>query len=397
MEQVFIKALPVLRTLIEAGHQAYFVGGAVRDSYMKRTIGDVDIATDAAPDQVERLFQRTVDVGKEHGTIIVLWEDETYEVTTFRTESEYEDYRRPSEVNFITSLEEDLKRRDLTINAMAMTAEGQVLDYFGGKKDIDQKLIRTVGRPKDRFQEDALRMLRAVRFMSQLGFTLSLETEEAITKEKTLLTHVSVERKTIEFEKLLKGRASRQALQTLIQTGLYEELPGFYHKRENLLVASEFSFYSLTSREELWAALLIDLEIDLKDAPLFLKAWKLPGKVMKEAIHIAYTFGQSLDAISMYKAGEKALLSAAKISQLRQNEKLDEEKLKDIQNAYQSLPIKSLKDLDITGKDLLALRNRPAGQWVSEELQRIEQAVLTGKLSNQKKHIEEWLKTCGQH
>ncbi|MEG7381093.1 CCA tRNA nucleotidyltransferase [Bacillus subtilis] len=397
MEQVFIKALPVLRTLIEAGHQAYFVGGAVRDSYMKRTIGDVDIATDAAPDQVERLFQRTVDVGKEHGTIIVLWEDETYEVTTFRTESEYEDYRRPSEVNFITSLEEDLKRRDLTINAMAMTAEGQVLDYFGGKKDIDQKLIRTVGRPKDRFQEDALRMLRAVRFMSQLGFTLSLETEEAITKEKTLLSHVSVERKTIEFEKLLKGRASRQALQTLIQTGLYEELPGFYHKRENLLVASEFSFYSLTSREELWAALLIDLEIDLKDAPLFLKAWKLPGKVMKEAIHIAYTFGQSLDAISMYKAGEKALLSAAKISQLRQNEKLDEEKLKDIQNAYQSLPIKSLKDLDITGKDLLALRNRPAGQWVSEELQRIEQAVLTGKLSNQKKHIEEWLKTCGQH
>ncbi|MHA6486173.1 CCA tRNA nucleotidyltransferase [Bacillus cabrialesii] len=397
MEQVFIKALPVLRTLIEAGHQAYFVGGAVRDSYMKRTIGDVDIATDAAPDQVERLFQRTVDVGKEHGTIIVLWEDETYEVTTFRTESEYEDYRRPSEVNFITSLEEDLKRRDLTINAMAMTAEGQVLDYFGGKKDIDQKLIRTVGRPKDRFQEDALRMLRAVRFMSQLGFTLSLETEEAITKEKTLLSHVSVERKTIEFEKLLKGRASRQALQTLIQTGLYEELPGFYHKRENLLAASEFSFDSLTSREELWAALLIDLEIDLKDAPLFLKAWKLPGKVMKEAIHIAYTFGQSLDAMSMYKAGEKALLSAARISQLRQNEKLDEEKLKDIQNAYQSLPIKSLKDLDITGKDLLALRNRPAGQWVSEELQRIEQAVLTGKLSNQKKHIEEWLKTCGQH
>lgn len=173
MEKVFIKALPVLRILIEAGHQAYFVGGAVRDSYMKRAIGDVDIATDAAPDQVERLFQRTVDVGKEHGTIIVLWEDETYEVTTFRTESDYVDFRRPSEVQFISSLEEDLKRRDLTINAMAMTADGKVLDYFGGKKDIDQKVIRTVGKPEDRFQEDALRMLRAVRFMSQLGFTLS--------------------------------------------------------------------------------------------------------------------------------------------------------------------------------------------------------------------------------
>lgn len=305
MEKVFIKALPVLRILIEAGHQAYFVGGAVRDSYMKRTIGDVDIATDAAPDQVERLFQRTVDVGKEHGTIIVLWEDETYEVTTFRTESDYVDFRRPSEVQFISSLEEDLKRRDLTINAMAMTADGKVLDYFGGKKDIDQKVIRTVGKPEDRFQEDALRMLRAVRFMSQLGFTLSPETEEAIAKEKSLLSHVSVERKTIEFEKLLKGRASRQALQTLIQTRLYEELPGFYHKRENLISTSEFPFFSLTSREELWAALLINLGIVLKDAPLFLKAWKLPGKVIKEAIHIVDTFGQSLDAMTMYRAGEK--------------------------------------------------------------------------------------------
>ncbi|MFO3787929.1 CCA tRNA nucleotidyltransferase [Bacillus mojavensis] len=396
MEQDFIKALPVLRTLIEAGHKAYFVGGAVRDSYMKRTIGDVDIATDAAPDQVERLFKRTVDVGKEHGTIIVLWEDDTYEVTTFRTESDYEDYRRPSEVHFITSLEEDLKRRDLTINAMAMTADGQVLDYFGGKKDIDQQLIRTVGKPEDRFQEDALRMLRAVRFMSQLGFTLSKETEEAIIKEKTLLSHVSVERKTIEFEKLLLGKASREAIQMLVHTGLYKELPGFYHKRENLLTASEFPFTFLTSREELWAALLIDLQIELKDAMLFLKAWKLPGKVMKEAAHIADTFGQSLDAMSMYKAGEKALLSAVKISMLRQTKQLNGERLKEVREAYQSLPIKSLKDLAITGRDLLALRNQPAGKWVSEELQRIEQAVVTGKLSNQKKHIEEWLKTCDQ-
>ncbi len=219
MEKVFIKALPVLRTLIEAGHQAYFVGGAVRDSYMKRTIGDVDIATDAAPDQVERLFQRTVDVGKEHGTIIVLWEDETYEVTTFRTESDYVDYRRPSEVQFISSLEEDLKRRDLTINAMAMTADGKVLDYFGGRKDIDQKVIRTVGKPEDRFQEDALRMLRAVRFMSQLGFTLSPETEKAISIEKSLLSHVSVERKTIEFEKLLQEELPAKRFKRLFKRG----------------------------------------------------------------------------------------------------------------------------------------------------------------------------------
>lgn len=185
MEQEFVKALPILHHLMKAGHQAYFVGGAVRDSYMKRKIGDVDIATSASPNEVERLFKRTVDVGKEHGTVIVLWEDETYEVTTFRAESEYKDYRRPEAVRFITSLSEDLKRRDLTINAMAMSAEGELLDYFGGAHDIGQKLIRTVGNPEDRFREDALRMMRAVRFMSQLGFLLEKETREAVIKDRS--------------------------------------------------------------------------------------------------------------------------------------------------------------------------------------------------------------------
>ncbi|MCY8523281.1 CCA tRNA nucleotidyltransferase, partial [Bacillus atrophaeus] len=238
MEQVFIKALPVLNTLIEVGHQAYFVGGAVRDSYMKRAIGDVDIATDAAPNEVERLFKRTVDVGKEHGTIIVLWEDETYEVTTFRTESDYQDYRRPSEVHFITSLEEDLKRRDLTINAMAMKTDGELIDYFGGRQDIDHQLIRTVGKPEDRFQEDALRMLRAIRFMSQLGFALSEETAAAIERSRSLLRYVSVERKTVEFEKLLQGKSCSSALRMMVKTGLFEELPGFSDKKEHLLYAS---------------------------------------------------------------------------------------------------------------------------------------------------------------
>ncbi|MCY8484651.1 CCA tRNA nucleotidyltransferase [Bacillus atrophaeus] len=396
MEQVFIKALPVLNTLIEAGHQAYFVGGAVRDSYMKRAIGDVDIATDAAPNEVERLFKRTVDVGKEHGTIIVLWEDETYEVTTFRTESDYQDYRRPSEVHFITSLEEDLKRRDLTINAMAMKTDGELIDYFGGRQDIDHQLIRTVGKPEDRFQEDALRMLRAIRFMSQLGFVLSEETAAAIERSRSLLRYVSVERKTVEFEKLLQGKSCSSALRMMVKTGLFEELPGFSDKKEHLLYASECPFSLLTEREELWAAILVYLKISAKEQTPFLKKWKLPGKVIKEASRIADTFYQELDALSMYQAGEKALISAVKIKVLSETKQVDKEKLEAVRKEYRSLPIKSLKDLDITGQDLLNVRNRPAGKWVSEELQRIEQAVVTGKLSNQKKHLEEWLKSWDQ-
>lgn len=164
MNEPFTHAIPILHTLHEHGHQAYFVGGAVRDVLLGREIGDIDIATDATPDKVESLFEKTVDVGKEHGTVIVLHDGVSYEVTTFRTESEYEDFRRPKEVAFITSLKEDLLRRDLTINAMAMDINGEIIDHVGGKQDIKRKRIQTVGDPACRFQEDALRMMRAVRF-----------------------------------------------------------------------------------------------------------------------------------------------------------------------------------------------------------------------------------------
>lgn len=131
---------------------------------------------------MESLFDKTVDVGKEHGTVIVLLDGVSYEVTTFRTESEYEDFRRPKEVAFISSLKEDLLRRDLTINAVAMDIHGDIIDHVGGKRDIKRRRIQTVGDPACRFQEDALRMMRAVRFLSQLGFELSKETEEAMKK-----------------------------------------------------------------------------------------------------------------------------------------------------------------------------------------------------------------------
>ncbi|MEK4548403.1 CCA tRNA nucleotidyltransferase [Bacillus sp. FSL L8-0173] len=396
MEQEFVKALPILHHLMKAGHQAYFVGGAVRDSYMKRKIGDVDIATSASPNEVERLFKRTVDVGKEHGTVIVLWEDETYEVTTFRAESEYKDYRRPEAVRFITSLSEDLKRRDLTINAMAMSAEGELLDYFGGAHDIGQKLIRTVGNPEDRFREDALRMMRAVRFMSQLGFLLEKETREAVIKDRELLAHVSVERKTAEFEKLLQGASSQEAIQTMVQTGLIQELPGLSGYERQMLEASGFPFSSLDAREERWAVLLLFLGLCPKSAEAFLKQWKLPGKVIKKAVQIISVYPAQLEAEAMYRAGE-ALLSAVKIGMLKKHKTIDEQKLKEVQSLYEKLPIKSLRDLDISGADLMELRNRRAGKWVAEELRRIEEAVLAGKLSNRKHDIKEWLASWDQH
>lgn len=138
LDSEFMKALPVIQKIQEAGYEAYFVGGSVRDRILKKPIADVDIATSAFPMEVKEIFPRTVDVGIEHGTVMVLFEGEGYEVTTFRTESTYQDYRRPDTVTFVRSLEEDLKRRDFTVNALAMNSEGELIDYFGGLKDIEK-------------------------------------------------------------------------------------------------------------------------------------------------------------------------------------------------------------------------------------------------------------------
>lgn len=164
MNDVFLKALPVLQKLTTAGFEAYFVGGSVRDYLLNRTISDVDIATSAFPEEVKEIFQSTYDTGIAHGTVTVRENNEFYEVTTFRTEGTYEDFRRPSEVKFIRSLEEDLQRRDFTMNAIAMDEHFALHDPFSGQEAVKNKAIKAVGKASERFHEDALRMMRESAF-----------------------------------------------------------------------------------------------------------------------------------------------------------------------------------------------------------------------------------------
>lgn len=193
----------ILAVLNAHGYEAYAVGGCVRDSLLGRTPDDWDITTSALPEQVKELFERTVDTGIEHGTVTVLWEDGSYEVTTYRIDGIYRDGRHPDYVEFTRSLEEDLKRRDFTINAMAYHSKEGLIDIFGGMQDLRDRRIRAVGDPKERFKEDALRMLRAVRFSAQLGFLIEEETADAIRKLSVNLAQVSAERIRVELEKLL--------------------------------------------------------------------------------------------------------------------------------------------------------------------------------------------------
>ncbi len=197
------KVKHIIKIITDAGFEAYAVGGCIRDSILGREPEDWDITTSALPEQVKTLFHRTVDTGIQHGTVTIMLDKDGFEVTTYRVDGKYEDKRHPSEVSFTPNLKEDLKRRDFTINAMAYNEEVGLVDLFGGWRDIEGKIIRCVGEAKERFTEDALRMMRAVRFSAQLGYEIEKTTKEAIKELAHNLKYISAERIQVELVKLV--------------------------------------------------------------------------------------------------------------------------------------------------------------------------------------------------
>ena len=202
----------IIEHLNNAGYEAYVVGGCVRDSIMEKTPHDWDICTSAAPEVVKALFSHTTDYGMKHGTITVFVEKEGYEITTFRAETDYSDHRHPDTVEFVTDLKSDLSRRDFTINALAYNNESQLIDMFEGLADIRNQIIRCVGNADERFKEDALRILRALRFAATLGFDIENKTSEAIHHNVHLLKYIAEERKRDELMKLLDGNYTTKIL-----------------------------------------------------------------------------------------------------------------------------------------------------------------------------------------
>ena len=203
MQEFPAKVRTIISRLQDAGYEAYAVGGCVRDSYMGRIPNDWDITTNALPAQVKEIFRRTIDVGIEHGTVKVMMGNDGYEVTTYRIDGEYEDSRHPKEVTFTSDLAEDLRRRDFTINAMAYSEKTGLVDLFGGMQDLRDGVICAVGDPAERFDEDALRMLRALRFSAAFDFKIEEETAKAISRLCGNLKNISAERIRTELEKLI--------------------------------------------------------------------------------------------------------------------------------------------------------------------------------------------------
>ncbi|WP_027107496.1 CCA tRNA nucleotidyltransferase [Lacticigenium naphthae] len=387
----FLEALPVIKRIEENDFEAFFVGGSVRDVLLNSTINDIDIATSAFPYEIKDIFPHTIDVGIEHGTVMVLFEESTYEVTTFRTEGDYKDFRRPDEVTFVRSLKEDLKRRDFTINALALNKKGEIFDYFNGIKDIEEKKIRAVGNPKERFYEDALRMMRAVRFVSKLDFDLDSETFLAIQEHNFLLQKISVERIQIEFIKLMLGNARNKGLAYFIESELYRYCPSL-ENGQRALEKIEGIPTRFSSSEEMWAVLGYFMEFNHKQLEKFLRQWKCSKKEIKESkallaavycrktaipsAYYMYTFGlERVKTIESYVELFDFPDSSTELDQL-----------------WDQLPIKTREDIAITGTDLIQASERKPGKWIADALDDIERAIVEQRLSNQREEILAWFK-----
>ncbi|PQZ59546.1 CCA tRNA nucleotidyltransferase [Bacillus sp. MYb209] len=391
----FKKASSIIEILKQHGHEAYFVGGSVRDLIIDRPIGDIDIATSALPEEVMAIFPRHVPVGLEHGTVIVVENGEPYEVTTFRTESEYEDFRRPSNVQFVCSLEEDLKRRDFTMNAIAMTEEGEMVDLFAGQEAIRLKEITTVGDAADRFQEDALRMMRGIRFVSTLGFSLEIKTKQAIETYGHLLEHIAIERITVEFEKLLTGTYCVNGLQELVETKLFSHLPYLQMSEERLLKATQYKWDSFETDVEAWAFFLYC--IGEEHPSVFLRQWKFSNKKIKDIVAVLLAIRsrkeKEWDTILLYKTGIRIAEMAERVYEAI-IESYNSASVKQVQSLFHALPIKNRQEMNVTGNDLLSWADKKPGPWVAEMLQNIEKTIVQGDLVNKKENIREWLQRC---
>ena len=373
----------IIQKLNHHGYEAFAVGGCIRDTLLGREPKDWDITTSASPWQVKELFGRTIDTGIQHGTVTVMDGRTGYEVTTYRVDGEYEDGRHPKSVKFTSSLKEDLKRRDFTINAMAYSHERGLVDEFGGLEDLKSRVIRCVGKPEERFGEDALRMLRAIRFSAQLDFSIDPGTWAAVKAIAPNLKKVSKERIQAELTSLLLS-PHPERIELVYQAGLSPYVALSFHQviRSQLCIDP-----GLPAKKHIrWAVFLKDTEEE--EAVEVLKELKLDNDTISRVrtlnrwicrqipagkVQIRWAMSQMEPSLFDDLLLLKKSLGQPWIAELKW---LTEE----IRKAGDCT---SLKELAISGKDLLAAGMKP-GKHVGEELNRLLGLVLERPELNQK-------------
>jgi len=371
------RAMKVVSILKQNGYEAYVVGGAVRDHLLKTSLTDIDITTNAKPYQVAKHF-KTKPTGIKYGTVTVLFGSDTFEVTTFRIDGPYQDSRHPEEVSFEATVEDDVKRRDFTINGLLMDENKEIMDYVGGKEDLQLKLIRAIGDPKIRFEEDALRMMRAFYFQSKLGFQIEKETREAISELRFKLLDVSNERILNELIKMFKGPFLKRAIKSLITTKVHEVLPGlkegfeFIQNMDDLPFVDNFFTLAFTLHGEV---------------P---KVWTFSNKHRHryEMGSILAKLPQPYDPYTLYTYGLDLCLLGNRVAHMLGLAKNFKQRIED---DYQKLPIQSDLDLKLRAPEMISLTQKKAGAWVKQIQTEMVIEVLNGRLENEKSALEAYV------
>ncbi|MNW92121.1 CCA-adding enzyme [compost metagenome] len=407
----------VLRRIGDAGYEAYWVGGCVRDEVMGRAVHDMDIATSARPEVVTQLFERCIPTGLQHGTVTVLNHNHAFEVTTFRKETEYEDHRRPTAVEFVDAVLEDLKRRDFTMNAMAMDIEGNLIDPFHGREDIKAGIIRCVGEADERFEEDALRMLRAIRFASVFGFTPVLSTWRALIRNRDKMGYIAIERIRAEFEKILYGPDPLRGLELLrrsrlleysklplepveIQSEMLRKLPLLptepAHLRLSLLVQGLgieaqavldlLKRWTFSNREAEGTSSLTRFDQELMDqlhTTPSMSAHELEESLRPSWISLQLTYGK--DTAGLWISRMKTLLGSSGTA--RNSSPISLELLEILEAWHSSIPVHQVRELAVKGNEVLEGSGRPGGPWLGSLMKQLLYAVAAGDVPNNKEAL----------
>ena len=366
----------ILKTLNDASFEAYFVGGFVRDHLLGNPTHDIDITTNARPNDVRTLFEKVIPTGRAFGTMTVLIDGVPFEVTTYRMETVYDNHRHPKEIRFADTLIEDLKRRDFTINQLTMDKEDRIMDHFDGLRDLKDKKIRTINDPDERFFEDALRMLRAFRFMAKLDFELGNETARGITTNKDLIRKISIERVQEELFKLLESPCNKKALRAMVDTGFAEALYGLGH-RIRLLADTNVAFDKETA-----------LVIMFKDERLDEGQWKLSNQ-LKDTIRRATkahmeTFESGFRPIDLYTYGKAICMIANTVNMIYGD--MDQSAM--IESLDDSLKVRSLKELKLTGGDIKKHFPITHPSQIGWLLERLLEDVLDGEVKNTRSELK---------
>lgn len=398
----------VLRTLNETGYEAYWVGGCVRDELLERSVDDMDITTSASPEQVMELFADCIPTGLQHGTVTVRSGGFYFEVTTFRTESEYKDNRRPTAVQFVQDVKEDLQRRDFTMNALAMNRDGNIVDPFGGQSDIQDGRVRCVGSAAERFGEDALRMLRCVRFASVFDFKIAYNTWKGLVRQKDLLQHIAMERVRTEMVKMMAGPHPLRGLELLFRSQALEHVKApISMERFNKALMSNMEQLKEKNVLLRWSMVLIAGHYTRDEADALLRKWtfsnddrsRINGVLQVEQLIQTVVQEQKDEEtlrsewiVTVLSGGRQATEDWLIIQQLlptgwRDQEVLHEEQIVLIQSRgaawSQSMKVNELKDLHITGENVLQLLGRKGGPWLGQLMKHLLRETAIGNIANQ--------------